>query len=185
MYASDLEKEMNAVFERRTKLHIALVRNNLLKMERYLGLDIALLKERANEHDASKFNVPERISYLWMTWTYYCKQHGKPFDCTESIKNIIYEGWQHHIHHNRHHPEAHADLNAMTVLDIVEMVCDWTAISQEMGMNNGSCLRWAYEHVDKKWSFSNEKKVLIFSTIEALDERNQQLGTQYPIKEIT
>ena len=34
---------------------------------------------------------------------------------------------QHHVTTNRHHPEFHADANDMSDVDLIEMVCDWTA----------------------------------------------------------
>ena len=43
----------------------------------------------------------------------------------------------------------------MSSLDLVEMVCDWTAMSQEY--KQGSCIGYVKENIDK-WGFSEAKK---------------------------
>ena len=47
----------------------------------------------------------------------------------------------------------------MSTLDLVEMVSDWTAMSQEYKQK--SCVGYVKEHIDD-WGFSEEKKKLIF-----------------------
>jgi hypothetical protein len=165
-------KEMIALFEKRTKHHIALVKKNLLQMEGYLGIDINFLQELACMHDKSKYDESERISYIWMTWMYYCKNNNIPFTYPKNIEQMVFQGWQHHLCHNSHHPEAHASHDAMTDANIIEMIADWTAISQENNHSNGSCYLWAEENIDKKWNFSVDKKQLIFKTIQEMDYRN-------------
>ncbi len=166
-------KEMETIFIQRTKKHISLVKKNLLMMEEYLNIKLILLKERAAVHDNSKFYDPERLSYIWMTWKYYCKNNTISFVYPEGVEKIVRSGWLHHIHNNLHHPEGHLNPNSMSELDIVEMVCDWTAISQEMGSIGSSCRKWAFMNIDRKWCFSKSTKNLIFKTIKMLDFRNQ------------
>lgn len=168
-------QQMKQVFSERTRLHRLLVQKNLLRMEGYLNLPRAVLSEVAASHDQSKLAEPERTAYIWMTWMYHCKNNGISFSYPPGVEAIVLQGWQHHLHHNWHHPEAHANLNAMSSLNIVEMVCDWTAISQEQNLKDGSCLQWAKANIDKKWNFSQAKKKLIFATIYELDQRNQVL----------
>ena len=163
--------EMVDRFVYRTNLHIAYVRKNLLLMEGYGDISSDLLRKRAAQHDLSKFSEPERISYIWINWSYFCKANDIAFEYPEDVKVVIYQGHQHHICNNRHHPEAHPSPDTMTLLDIVEMVCDWTAISQEVTPKNSSCKTWADENIDKKWNFSSQKKQLIFEVIQELDCR--------------
>lgn len=61
----------------------------------------------------------------------------------------------------------------MSNLDIIEMVADWTAISQEQNADKGTCLTWAELNLDKKWCFSSEKKELIYKTIHEIDYRRK------------
>ena len=163
--------EMNTLFITRSNVHRFLVKGNLLLMENYRGLSFNILSELAEQHDLIKFKEPECIAYTWMTWMYYCKNNGIVFDCPQSLAKIISQGWHHHIRSNLHHPEAHPNPDLMNISDIVEMVCDWAAIAQENNDNNGSCLQWATLNIYKKWNFSLEKNILIFSTIQELDRR--------------
>ncbi len=167
-------KQMEQTFITRTHLHRRLVRKNLLLMQGYLDIPLDKLKEIADKHDKSKFKEPERIGYIWMTWKYHCHNKGITFDYPDGIANIVFQSWQHHIHNNSHHPEAHSHPNAMSQIDMIEMVCDWTAISQENNPTNGSCLAWASINMDKKWNFSLARKDFIFATIHELEQRKQQ-----------
>lgn len=173
MQMSDIQKtqEMNFLFIKRLHLHQHLVKTNLLAMEGYLNLTNKLLFETAQIHDISKLAEPERHAYLWITWQYHCKKNNIEFQIPNTLQQQIRDGWLHHIQHNRHHPEAHTDHNQMNELDIVEMVCDWTAIAQENAGNKSSCKEWAINHIDNKWHFSKSTKSLIFATILELDQR--------------
>lgn len=165
-------KEMEELFHERTRYHQSLVRHNLLIMEGYLNLRKEQLVSMADHHDISKYANPERIGYIWMNWMFYCKKNNIYFHETKAIKDIVRHSHLHHIKHNSHHPESHLATEDMTSLNLVEMVCDWTAMSQELGINQGSCIEWARENIDKKWNFSNNKKELIFAIIKELDKRS-------------
>jgi hypothetical protein len=164
---------MQQLFVQRTRLHQDLVRKNLLRMEGYADLPLALLEATGFKHDQSKFSEPERTAYTWQTWWYHCKNHGIAFTYPEGVEELVLQGWQHHLHTNSHHPEAHLSPQDMTNLDLVEMVCDWTAISQEQNLNGGSCMPWAKTHMAKKWRFSTAQQKLIWATIHELDRRNR------------
>ena len=76
-------------------------------------------------------------------------------------------------HHscNHHHPEAHSNLKQMTPLDIVEMICDWHAISQENDMGADSTYKWAGVNIGR-WKFSELQLNFIYETIGELGRRN-------------
>lgn len=168
-----LNVEIEKIFLARTKRHRQLVQNNLQLMQGYLDLPLHLLNHVAANHDLSKYNEPERTAYTCMTWKYHCKNKHLSFNFTDDIEALILQGWQHHILTNSHHPEAHSDPNTMKNIDLVEMVCDWTAIAQENDIPTRSCLEWAQLNIDKKWQFSVSKKKLIFAIIHELDNRIQ------------
>jgi len=166
-------KEIEKIFVERTRYHQRLIKRNLLLMTRYLNLSKKSLLNIAINHDESKFKEPERIAYIWMNWVFYCKDNNIHFYLSNDIKAIIEQGHLHHITNNLHHPESHQNINNMSELNIVEMICDWTAINEELSINNGSCLSWATKEIDKKWQFSDEMKIFIFSTIHELDKRKE------------
>ncbi len=58
--------EMVEFYERRTREHIARVSRCLAAMSSVTPYGIEL-EERARLHDASKFEVEERLPYIWLT----------------------------------------------------------------------------------------------------------------------
>jgi hypothetical protein len=55
----------------------------------------------------------------------------------------------------------------MTDVDIIEMVCDWTAMAQVRGENNGSASDWALKVVGNTYPFDEYRSTLIFRIIES------------------
>ena len=162
--------EMLRRFAVRTLHHISLVGKNLLRMEGYAGLERSELEARAREHDRSKFDEHESPGYIWLTWVYHCKETGRPFEITPEISATIERALQLHRGRNAHHPEAHPAPDAMSVIDLVEMVCDWTAIAQEKD-GVGSARLWANENISR-WQFSRSVRDFIYRTIDVLDRKN-------------
>lgn len=165
-------REMNEYFITRTNKHIERVGINLKKMYNYKGLTDYELNLRSELHDKSKFSPPEREGYVWLTWWHYCKNNKIVFNYPKGIEEIVKTACNHHLQNNAHHPESHSNVNKMSFLDITEMVCDWTAMSQEY--LGSSCLIYALNNIDK-WSFNQSRKDEIFETIEELDRRNAKL----------
>lgn len=162
---------MISCFNERLKLHRTLVAKNLLTMIGYPGVSAIELEESARQHDLSKYEEPEHTAYVYLTWKYYCQKNAKEYQSNHYIEKIIETGWRHHIEHNSHHPEAHIHFNQMSLLDRIEMISDWTAISQENGLQ--SCRNWAEDNMHKKWQFSEEMQKHIFILIDELDRRNR------------
>ena len=156
-------------FVRRTRRHIELVGANLAQLAGYVGLRHAELDARAREHDLSKFDERERLGYVWLTWIYHCKEQGRPFEPSPQISDTVARALDTHRRRNAHHPEAHRSPDTMSVLDLVEMVCDWTAIAQENG--GRSARPWASVNISR-WPFSRAARDFVFVTIDELDRRN-------------
>jgi hypothetical protein len=159
---------MIAFYERRTNEHIERVGRCLLAVEEvteYAGQ----LAERAKIHDASKFESTERIPYIWLTEFYRCKRDSDPFAYPDGMKPRVRDAIAHHMANNRHHPEFHADPNHMTEVDLIEMVCDWTAMAQEFNQCGGSARGWADKTLGHQVKFNAEKTRFVYATIELLD----------------
>jgi NTP pyrophosphatase (non-canonical NTP hydrolase) len=108
-----------------TKAHIA-------KVAYHLGTFAGELYKRAEVHDASKLQEPEKSG----------------FDaCIPKLENLMYGSdeyraalreikptLEHHYAHNSHHPEFYGDngIAGMDMADLVEMLCDWKAASERM-----------------------------------------------------
>src|SRR5262245_51061359 len=162
--------EMLAFYERRTNEHIERVRRCLALLAKVTDHGEELL-ERARVHDASKFGPEEYVPYVWLTEYHRCRRSGEPFEYPEGITEKVQQAIQHHVTSNPHHPEFHADPNTMSEVDLIEMVCDWTAMAQEFAQGGGSARGWADKTLGKRVSFSAEKQRFIYRIIEELDKQ--------------
>jgi Family of unknown function (DUF5662) len=166
--------EMILQFERRTSEHIKRVRNCLVAMAAVTPDDTELIR-RSFVHDASKYSPEERLPYIWLTEYHRCRRNGEPFEYPSGMDELVRQAVDHHVRSNRHHPEFHADPNDMTDEDLIEMVCDWTAMAQEFGENNGSAKQWANMILKKRLRLNSDRQQFVYSAIELLDKH---LGIQ-------
>lgn len=95
----------------------------------FLGIVRTKLAKRGEVHDASKFESPEKEAFdevtpLLRDTTYGSEEYKATL---RRIKPAI----DHHQTHNSHHPEFYPNgIDGMSLLDIVEMFCDWKAATE-------------------------------------------------------
>lgn len=93
------------------------------------------LDERGMVHDASKLVEPEKAGWDEATPKLANLTYG-----TEEYKQSLRElrpTVEHHYAHNSHHPEYWpGGIDDMSLLDIMEMLCDWKAASERGKSNN-------------------------------------------------
>ena len=159
---------MLAFYERRTTEHIERVRRCLTLLAAVSDCGPALI-ERAEVHDASKFGPDERLPYVWLTEFHRCRRAGEPFEYPAGMEDEVKRAVRRHVTTNRHHPEFHADPNDMSDVDLIEMVCDWTAMALEFGQDGGSARGWADKVIGRRVAFGPEKQQFVYRTIEELD----------------
>lgn len=156
-------KEMFDFFEVRTKKHIENVGFCLKKMQEMYPAVSAELAERIVQHDQSKYGAVEYIPYVYLTWFHKMRNEGVSYSYpSPAIEGAIKLATEHHIHNNRHHPEFHGNPNQMTEVDLVEMVCDWGAMTMELG---GDTKEWADKNISR-WDFDKEHVKLIYMFID-------------------
>ena len=115
------------------KKHIAAIQrlfNNVIIPE---------LEKRKESHDESKFKSPERETYDKYIPMLKETKYGSD-EYYEVRKKMEQEGLKHHYEVNRHHPEHFpGGINDMTLIDVVEMFCDWYAASlnSDTGFKSG------------------------------------------------
>lgn len=115
------------------KKHIAAIQrlfNNVIIPE---------LEKRKESHDESKFKSPERETYDKYIPLLKETKYGSD-EYYEVRKKMEQEGLKHHYEANRHHPEHFpGGINDMTLIDVVEMFCDWYAASlnSDTGFKSG------------------------------------------------
>jgi len=181
--STEPDKEaMKAFFDKRTNKHIDLVKKYCKKIENFDSDRFDGLCDQAKDHDQSKFEDPEYEPYLYVTWSYKCKDDGKKFEVPEEIDKAMNEATNHHVISNKHHPEYYSDKKVglinrkdrdkppaemvdatkMPILSIGEMCADWLAMSEEKGTNPE---KWADKNVNIRWKFNDEQKDTIYEII--------------------
>jgi hypothetical protein len=114
-----------------TMRHIERVRN-------LLNLFVDELLGRGQLHDQSKLERPEVEAFTEFTPKLATCTYGS--DEYKSYLAAMKPALDHHYARNRHHPEHHkAGINDMTLVDLVEMLCDWKAASERH--NDGNILK--------------------------------------------
>ncbi len=113
-------------------LGLRLVATHILKVQSHMTTVLNKLNIRSIRHDQSKYHEKEIGLVL-----------GKPkFDKYEYMSkeerqalNDVKESIVHHYAINPHHPEHYKNgINGMSLLDLIEMACDWKAAG-EMSLN--------------------------------------------------
>jgi hypothetical protein len=90
---------------------------------------IALLQLRALKHDLSKLEEPEKSGFDKYTPLLRDCTYGS--DEYKTFLTGLGESLKHHYENNSHHPEHYMDgIKGMSLLDIVEMFCDWKAATE-------------------------------------------------------
>lgn len=169
-----LPDDAREFFQERTNSHIRRVRDNIsLMIMNYGNLKIQL-EERAECHDQSKFMHPENVPYIWRTWLDHCIKTKKIIELNKDfntrLDQAVRDAIFHHVTHNRHHPEWHPDPDNMSKVDLIEMVCDWKAMSQEF--NQGSPHAFASTVLGRRFQFSEGKIMEIRLLIDEVDDLN-------------
>lgn len=106
-------------------------------VRRFLRVISTMLLERGEKHDKSKTESPELEVFAAHTpklaaMTYNGEEYKQ---CLEEMKPAL----DHHYAHNRHHPEHFpAGIEGMTLVDIMELFCDWKAAT--LRHNDGNIL---------------------------------------------
>ena len=103
--------------------------DHISKVQGYMADMIAKLQARAATHDASKLQSPEKA--IFDEWTPKLRAMTYGSDEYKAGLAAMGEGLQHHYRHNSHHPEHYpGGVTDMSLLDLVEMLCDWYAATQ-------------------------------------------------------
>lgn len=137
--------------------HIGVVRRLLTSV-------IEELLVRANEHDASKLADPELATFDEFTPKLRHSTYGS--DEYKGFLQGMGDGLAHHYAENRHHPEHHDDgIQGMTLIDLIEMVCDWIAATQRHA--DGDIGR-SLEVQQERFGYSDELKRILRNTVVSL-----------------
>lgn len=120
-------------------------------------LFIKELHERGLAHDASKLESPEREIFGEHSEELNKVEYGS--EEYKALLDKVRPAIEHHYSKNRHHPEFHKNgINDMTLVDLIELFCDWKASSERV--KNGN-IRKSIEINGQRFNMS-EQLVKIF-----------------------
>ena len=136
------------------------IKEHISRVRRHINTFIQLLIRRAENHDKSKLEEPE---LSW--WKEMDKEPRYPYGSEEYKQKI--KRWnkvfKHHYEYNRHHPEHYEyGVIEMTLIDIVEMMCDW------LGYKDTTTVTEALKVCDEqmaRYDISEELRQIIFNTL--------------------
>lgn len=110
-----------AIFKENIKTFI-----HKLQVFRFMFKVMMKIFKRALVHDFSKFSKHE-APYFAKADKLNDYKYGTP-EYHKMIKEQLQPALEHHYSNNSHHPEYHKNgINDMSILDQVEMLCDWKA----------------------------------------------------------
>lgn len=142
-----------------TQKHIEAVR-------KYIRFMIDKLDMRGVKHDATKLESPEVEVFA----EYTPKLNNTTFCSDEYFANLagMKPALDHHYASNRHHPEHFVNgINDMTLIDILEMFCDWKAST--LRHNDGNLLK-SIETNAERFKMEDQLKQILINTARMIDE---------------
>ena len=142
-----------------TQKHIEAVR-------KYISFMIDKIDMRGVKHDASKLESPEVEVFA----EYTSKLNNTTFGSDEYYHNLeqMKPALDHHYASNRHHPEHFVNgVNDMTLVDILEMFCDWKAST--LRHNDGNLLK-SIETNAERFNMEGQLKQILLNTARMIDE---------------
>lgn len=153
------EKEMEIGYDstKSTLDHIDLVGT-------YLDFVIKNLRRRRIVHDKSKLEEPEKSVFDKMTWKLKGSTYG-----SDEYKGFLEEmkpALEHHYRENSHHPEHYENgIEGMSLLDLIEMICDWKAATQRHDDGN---IRRSIEINAERFNISPALVQILRNTVDEL-----------------
>jgi hypothetical protein len=140
---------------------------HIRQVQEYLHRAVRDLLERQLRHDETKLLSPEREAFDRAT----PRLRATTYDSPEYHAGLAELGpaLEHHYAHTRHHPQSFAPdgVAGMTLVDLLEMVCDWLAAVKRH--DDGSILR-SLEANQKRFGYPDYLKRILQNTAHALQD---------------
>ena len=140
---------------------------HIRNVQRLLNLCMNELGERAVAHDATKFSPSE--------WPFFLEHTEKLAGLTygsQEYKDALKElgpALKNHYKQNRHHPEYHlGGFVDMTLLDLLEMLCDWMAATKRH--KNGD-IHKSIEQNRKRFNYGFQLEQIFNNTVNFFERK--------------
>jgi len=125
----------------------------------------SILELRGLDHDASKLAPPEKEAFDRCTPKLKGTTYGTPEYKTACRE--LGPALEHHHKHNSHHPQYYPNgINGMSLIDLLEMLCDWKAAGERQA--DGSDIRKSLEHNRERFAMSDEVYGILAVTVKQL-----------------
>lgn len=145
-----------------TQKHIETVR-------RYIRFMIDKIEMRGVKHDASKLETPEVELFAKVTPKLASTTYGS--EEYSGFLDKLRPALDHHYASNRHHPQHFVNgINDMTLIDIIEMFCDWKAST--LRQNDGNLLK-SIETNAERFNIDSQLKQILMNTARMIDENEE------------
>lgn len=137
---------------------------HIRKVQARIGVMLHELRVRGEQHDMSKLYEPEKSGYDQLTTRLADVEYG-----TDAYRAALAEAQPtitHHYAHNSHHPEHYENgIAGMSLLDVIEMLCDWTAASERT--RQGSITQ-SLVHNKQRFGISDQLASILENTVREL-----------------
>ncbi len=157
--------------------HSQLVQRVMFGLTEYFpDLDAREVMQRALAHDTSKFtpDMYEGTKLLDI-------QDRKLRELNTQEKEIVKIWGKLHYEREFHHPGHFPNCNDMAILDLLEMVADWTAMAVELKNPDLSAKFFADKVMGTRFLFTEENSRQIYKIIALADKviKEQKLGNWF------
>ena len=138
---------------------ISYTEEHIYNVRKLLNKFADVLKQKGETHDQSKLEEPE--VYGWAAMDLEPHYEYGSYDYYDKIRRFS-EVFNHHYRVNSHHPEHFVNPeHEMTLIDMIEMLCDWFAYKQDVPVNEG--IKLIKDQCDR-FKFSDTIKNLLTNT---------------------
>ena len=137
------------------------------KVRHFLNVIVTELLLRGENHDRSKMS-PEEVD-IFVDYTPKLKASTYGSEEYKKFLDGMRPALEHHYANNRHHPEHFANgIQDMTLVDLMEMFCDWKAASQRHA--DGNLLK-SIEHNAVRFNMSTQLRQIFENTAKMYDNK--------------
>lgn len=140
------------------------IRKHRDEVRRLLWQVVVELLARGEWHDQSKLESPEAEVFA----AFSRNINGLTYDSEEyrACLAAMKPGLDHHYAANRHHPEHFENgVNEMTLVDVVEMLCDWKAATKRHADGD---IRQSIEINRHRFGLSDQLVNILSNTVNAM-----------------
>jgi hypothetical protein len=134
------------------------------KVRAIMGRVETMIGARLSEHDASKLLPPEKEMYdVWRPILNALDIESDDYkQAIIGMENVL----KHHYAVNRHHPEHFENgINGMTLIDLIEMICDWIAASKRKDPSGRVNMLWACD----RFGIGDQLSSIIQNTLKEIE----------------